>query len=155
MKQHNNFKKDMDLLSEAYDQVNEAIPAVVGMLGRAAAAGVARGVAAQAVDALTSDDSNEEASIEDAEGGVVYMVLGEADYEAPDIRGIYTDKEAAVEAAKGLQGKLPPDFDIGVVKIQLNTPLDFDTKREYVEYDSGDVTDPRADKSEHIGSARA
>lgn len=116
--QHNNFKKDIDLLSEAYDQVG-------------------------------LDKS------EDAEGGVVYMVMGEADYEAPDIRGIYSDKEAAIEAAKGLEGELPRDFDIGVVEIQLNTPLDFDTKRKYVEYDSGEVIDPREDKSEHIGSARA
>ena len=153
--QHNNFKKDIDLLSEAYDQVNEAIPAVVGMLGKAAAAGVAHGVGAKAVDALTSDDSNEEGAPEDAEGGVVYMVMGEADYEAPDIRGIYSDKEAAIEAAKGLQGQLAPDFDIGVVEIQLNTPLDFDTKRKYIEYDSGEVTDPREGGSEFIGTARA
>lgn len=69
MQQHNNWGKDKKLLSEAYGQVNEAVPAILGALGRAAAEGAASAAGGAAVNALTSSGSSEDQ--EDEEGGII------------------------------------------------------------------------------------
>ena len=81
--QHNNFKKDIDLLSEAYDQVG-------------------------------LDKS------EDAEGGVVYVVETDAEYEDTQRHGIFTDFETAKKHAAEVE--LLPGLCVGISEVPLNEP---------------------------------
>ena len=115
--QHNSWKKDREVLSEAYGQINEAIPAILGRLAGAAATGAAQAAGAKAVDAITSSGSSE-----DQEGSNIYERLEEfmetVDDDTVDyLRQILTDFEAIMTDINALEA---PDQKIDAVDLGIH-----------------------------------
>jgi len=106
---HNSWKKDREVLSEAYGQINEAIPAILGRL--ALSAGGA------AVNAITNSGSSE-----DQEGSNIYERLEEfmetVDDDTVDyLRQILTDFEAIMTDINALEA---PDQKIDAVDLGIH-----------------------------------
>jgi len=114
---HNSWKKDREVLSEAYGQINEAIPAILGRLAGAAATGAAHAAGGAAVNAITNSGSSE-----DQEGSNIYERLEEfmetVDDDTVDyLRQILTDFEAIMTDINALEA---PDQKIDAVDLGIH-----------------------------------